>query len=65
MLIICDKGLLHPGITLPLFLRKILINFLKKSISYCQRTAAWINFNAVIPRLDHGIQFKILKLLIL
>ena len=26
---------------------------------------AWINFSSVIPRLDRGIQLKILKLLVL
>ncbi|WP_412708528.1 hypothetical protein [Candidatus Rickettsia kedanie] len=32
---------------------------------YCEQALpAWVNFTAVIPWLDHGIQLKILKLLV-
>ncbi|EER22010.1 MULTISPECIES: hypothetical protein [spotted fever group] len=35
------------------------------SMSFPRSIVAWINSAAVIPRLDRGIQFKILKLLVL
>ncbi|WP_158510079.1 hypothetical protein [Rickettsia asembonensis] len=36
----------------------------KSSLQVTKGFVAWLNFTSVIPWLDHGIQLKILKLLV-
>ncbi|WP_177717257.1 hypothetical protein [Candidatus Rickettsia colombianensi] len=43
----------------------IAIEAISEAYGCSQSIVAWINFTSVIPWLDHGIQLKILKLLVL